>query len=113
MTDRVQADDVCGKNRSARAGETRPFGKQAGGGSKEEKRTFRITRAVEKRHFHPYRTTACGALRKEEAGETVRLSGWVHRLRGHGGLPFIDPRGHYGLTQCVTNPSEPAFAATE
>ena len=49
--------------------------------------------------------TTCGALRKGDAGKTVRLSGWVHRVRDHGGLLFIDLRDHYGLTQCVVDPA--------
>jgi aspartyl-tRNA synthetase len=62
---------------------------------------------------HGYRSTTCGALRKEDAGSTVRLSGWVHRVRDHGELLFIDLRDHYGLTQCVADPSDTAFAAAK
>jgi len=51
--------------------------------------------------MHAYRTHTCGALRASDAGQTARLSGWVHRKRDHGGLLFIDLRDHYGLTQCV------------
>ena len=51
--------------------------------------------------MHPYRTHTCGQLRAADAGSTVRLSGWVHRKRDHGGLLFIDLRDHYGLTQVV------------
>jgi aspartyl-tRNA synthetase len=65
------------------------------------------------RMIHAYRTATCGALRKGDAGKTVRLSGWVHRVRDHGGLLFIDLRDHYGLTQCVVDPQAPAFAAAE
>jgi aspartyl-tRNA synthetase len=60
-----------------------------------------------------YRTHTCGALRKSNVGQTVRLSGWVHRVRDHGGLLFIDLRDHYGLTQCVVEPGAPAFKAAE
>ncbi len=63
--------------------------------------------------MHTYRTHTCGALRPADAGESVRLSGWVHRKRDHGGLLFIDLRDNYGLTQIVIAPSSPAFAAAE
>ena len=63
--------------------------------------------------MHPYRTHTCGALRSSDAGETVRLSGWVHRKRDHGGVIFIDLRDHYGLTQVVCNPDKAFFAEAE
>src|SRR6476646_8304946 len=63
--------------------------------------------------MHPYRTKTCGELRKENVGQSVRLSGWVHRVRDHGGLLFIDLRDHYGLTQVVADPDSPAFRAAE
>jgi len=63
--------------------------------------------------MHAYRTHTCGALRKRDAGQTVRLSGWVHRVRDHGGLLFVDLRDHYGLTQIVADPDSPAFKAAE
>ena len=63
--------------------------------------------------MHPYRTHTCGQLRPEQAGETVRLSGWVHRKRDHGNLLFIDLRDHYGLTQCVVDTDSPHFQAAE
>ena len=63
--------------------------------------------------MHRYRTHTCGQLRETHAGETVRLSGWVHRVRDHGGLLFIDLRDHYGLTQIVCDPDSPAFKAAE
>ena len=54
--------------------------------------------------MHRYRSHTCGALRESNIGETIRLSGWVHRVRDHGGVLFIDLRDHYGLTQCVVDP---------
>ena len=63
--------------------------------------------------MHAYRSHTCGALRASDAGKAVRLSGWIHRKRDHGGLLFIDLRDHYGLTQLVFNPSSPGFARVE
>ncbi len=63
--------------------------------------------------LHAYRSVTCGSLRKSDAGKPVRLSGWVHRVRDHGGLLFIDLRDHYGLTQCVVDPDAAAFGAAE
>lgn len=60
-----------------------------------------------------YRSHTCGQLRRSEVGEDVRLSGWVHRVRDHGGLLFIDLRDHYGITQCVVEPESSAFKAAE
>lgn len=63
--------------------------------------------------MHAYRSHTCGKLRKTEVGQAVRLSGWVHRKRDHGGLLFIDLRDHYGLTQLVVEPEAPFFAEIE
>ena len=63
--------------------------------------------------LHRYRSHTCGALRKTDTGQGVRLSGWVHRVRDHGGVLFIDLRDHYGLTQVVADPDSTAFEAAE
>ncbi len=63
--------------------------------------------------MHPYRTHTCGALGLSLSGEAVRLSGWCHRIRDHGGVLFIDLRDHYGITQCVVDPDSPAFKQAE
>jgi aspartyl-tRNA synthetase len=63
--------------------------------------------------MHAYRTHTCNALRLADAGEIVRLSGWVHRKRDHGQLLFVDLRDHYGVTQCVLDSSSPIFAEAE
>ena len=63
--------------------------------------------------MHRYRTHTCGALRESDVGKDVRLAGWCHRIRDHGGLLFIDLRDHYGLTQAVADPDSPAFKEAE
>ena len=63
--------------------------------------------------MHRYRSHTCGALRESDIDQTVRLSGWCHVIRDHGGLLFIDLRDHYGLTQCVVDPDSAAFEAAE
>jgi aspartyl-tRNA synthetase len=62
---------------------------------------------------HRYRSHTCGGIREADAGKTARISGWVHRVRDHGGLLFIDLRDHYGLTQVVADPSSAAFKTAE
>jgi len=63
--------------------------------------------------MHRYRSHTCGALREGDIGKPVRLSGWCHRIRDHGGVLFIDLRDHYGLTQVVADPDSPAFKLVE
>ncbi|MDT3378910.1 aspartate--tRNA ligase [Labrys neptuniae] len=63
--------------------------------------------------MHRYRSHTCADLRLDHVGQDVRLSGWCHRIRDHGGLLFIDLRDHYGLTQCVVDPDSPAFKVAE
>ena len=63
--------------------------------------------------MHAYRTHTCAALTSDNVGDTVRLSGWVHRIRDHGGILFIDLRDHYGMTQVLCDPDSAAFADVE
>jgi aspartyl-tRNA synthetase len=63
--------------------------------------------------MHRYRSHTCGALRDSDIGKTVRLSGWCHRIRDHGGVLFIDLRDHYGLTQVVADPDSKSFKLAE
>ncbi len=63
--------------------------------------------------MHAYRSHSCAALTKANVDETVRLSGWVHRVRDHGGILFIDLRDHYGVTQVLCDPDSPVFADME
>jgi aspartyl-tRNA synthetase len=63
--------------------------------------------------MHAYRSHTCADLNKSNVGENVRLSGWVHRVRDHGGLLFIDLRDHYGITQVMADPDSPVFSQIE
>ena len=63
--------------------------------------------------LHPFRSHTCTELRADHVGETVRISGWLHRKRDHGGLVFIDLRDHYGLTQCVIDVESELFPTVE
>jgi aspartyl-tRNA synthetase len=63
--------------------------------------------------MHAYRSHSCGALTKADVGETVRLSGWVHNKRDHGGILFVDLRDHYGLTQIVADSDSAALPVLE
>ncbi len=63
--------------------------------------------------MHAYRSQTCAELNKSNVGDNVRLSGWVHRVRDHGGLLFIDLRDHYGITQVMADADSPVFADLE
>ena len=63
--------------------------------------------------MHAYRSHTCAQLRAADVGSEVRLSGWVHRVRDHGGVLFIDLRDHYGITQVLADSDSPAFADIE
>ena len=63
--------------------------------------------------MHAYRSQTCAELNKSNVGDNVRLSGWVHRVRDHGGLLFIDLRDHYGITQIMADADSPVFAELE
>ena len=68
---------------------------------------------MSQRPMHRYRSHNCGEPNEALVGQKIRLSGWCHRIRDHGGVLFIDLRDHYGLTQCVIDPDSPAFAPAE
>ncbi len=63
--------------------------------------------------MHAFRSHTCADLNKSNVGDNVRLSGWVHRVRDHGGILFIDLRDHYGVTQVLCDPDSPVFAELE
>ena len=63
--------------------------------------------------MHAYRSHTCADLNKTNVANNVRLSGWVHRIRDHGGVLFIDLRDHYGITQILCDPDSPVFAEME
>lgn len=63
--------------------------------------------------MHAYRSHSCADLTAANVGDNIRLSGWVHRVRDHGGILFIDLRDHYGITQVLCDPDSPAFADME
>ncbi len=72
-----------------------------------------LTTAPKGTTMHAYRSHTCAELTKDNVGEKVRLSGWVHRVRDHGGILFIDLRDHYGVTQVLCDPDSAAFADVE
>ena len=63
--------------------------------------------------MHAYRSHTCADLNKTNVGDSVRLSGWVHRIRDHGGVLFVDLRDHYGITQVLCDPDSPVFSEME
>ena len=63
--------------------------------------------------MHAYRSHTCADLNKSNVGDSIRLSGWVHRVRDHGGILFIDLRDHYGMTQVLCDPDSPVFNEVE
>ena len=63
--------------------------------------------------MHSYRSHTCVDLNKTNVGSDVRLSGWVHRIRDHGGVLFVDLRDHYGITQVLCDPDSPVFSEME
>ena len=63
--------------------------------------------------MNQYRTHNCSALRKEDVGSKVKLAGWIHSVRDHGGVIFIDLRDHYGLTQVVIDPQQAFYQSLE
>ena len=63
--------------------------------------------------MHRYRSHTCAQPSEALIGQEIRLSGWCHRIRDHGGVLFIDLRDHYGLTQCVVDPDSPGFKTAE
>lgn len=63
--------------------------------------------------MHAYRSHTCADLNSAHVGQTVRLSGWVHRVRDHGGVLFIDLRDHYGMTQVLCDPDSAVFSEVE
>ena len=63
--------------------------------------------------MHAFRSHTCADLNASNVGDTVRLAGWVHRVRDHGGLLFIDLRDHYGITQILADPDSPVFSQVE
>ena len=62
--------------------------------------------------MHAYRTHTCAEMRSSDVGQTVRLSGWIHRKRDHGGVLFIDLRDHYGITQIVADQDSIRFGSS-
>ena len=63
--------------------------------------------------MHAYRSHTCADLTEKNVGDNIRLSGWVHRVRDHGGVLFIDLRDHYGMTQVLCDPDSPVFNEVE
>ena len=75
--------------------------------------TDRDIATMAKDTLHRYRSHTCGGLRASNIGSVERISGWVHRVRDHGGVLFVDLRDHYGMTQVVADPDSAAFKIAE
>ncbi|MGI9378075.1 MAG: aspartate--tRNA ligase [Methyloligellaceae bacterium] len=75
--------------------------------------TDKMSNSTKNGGLHAYRSHKCDGLQKSDVGADVRLSGWVHRVRDHGGVLFFDLRDHYGITQIVADPDSPAFSTAE
>src|SRR5262249_32578131 len=91
-----------------------PFSRRFLGILDKARRACACPRAISSgRAMHRYRTHKCDELREAQIGQTVRLSGWCHRIRDHGGLLFAALRDPYGMTQCVAAPDSPAFKVVE
>src|SRR5580692_1536366 len=101
---RIASDDGHALTAAGAHARLRPFRKTGLHGRPRRTRAFAM---------HAYRTHTCGALRHADQGANVRLSGWIHRKRDHGGLMFVDLRDHYGLTQLVADPATPGFEILE
>src|ERR1700728_2515507 len=108
-TSPFKAETACGIGCRAGSRRVNPAGLRAGRRMPSDS----TLRHPFERSMHRYRSHTCGALRESDIDQTVRLSGWCHRIRDHGGVLFIDLRDHYGLTQCVADPDSPAFKDAE
>ena len=95
------------------AGKTGKTGKTAKTAKKNKNKKRTADPVQSDGAMHKYRTHNCEELRADDVGKTVRLSGFVHRVRDHGGVLFVDLRDHFGVTQCLADPDSAAFAQVE